>query len=93
MNSLVSFVAVFVAGFFLGYGIRAIISQKHRAKARRRRRFFYDGPLPTDNCYSEYLSERAKTTKSSDAASNRVQTTAQRNDTVERTNKKDRRIG
>jgi hypothetical protein len=39
-----SFVVVvaFVVGALVGYGIRALISARHRAKARRRRHFFDD---------------------------------------------------
>jgi len=33
-------VAAFVGGFAIGYGIRALISAKHRASARRRRHDF-----------------------------------------------------
>jgi hypothetical protein len=59
-QALLVTVAVFASGFIVGYLVRHIISHRRRAKAERRRRFFYEGPVATDNSYIENLSERAK---------------------------------
>lgn len=59
-QALLVTVAVFASGFIVGYLVRHIISHRRRAKAKRRRRFFYEGPLATDKSYIENLPERAK---------------------------------
>jgi hypothetical protein len=59
-QALLVTVAVFVSGFIVGYLVRHIISRRRRAKLKRRRRFFYEGPLATDDSCIENLSERAK---------------------------------
>jgi len=49
MGQLFSFAAIFTVAFCLGYGVREAISRKRRAKAKRRRRFFYEDPSPTND--------------------------------------------
>ena len=41
-------VVIFGIGFLLGYGVREIISQNRRARAKRNRRFFDDARIGTN---------------------------------------------
>lgn len=50
-QALIVTAAVFASGFIVGYVIREGISRHRRAKAKRNRRFFYEGPLVTDTSY------------------------------------------
>jgi hypothetical protein len=59
-QALLSTAAVFTSGIIVGYLIRHSISRHRRARAKRKRRFFYEGALAIDNSYIENLSERAK---------------------------------
>ena len=54
--ALIVTAAVFASGFIVGYVVREGISRHRRAKAKRNRRFFYEGPLVTDTSYVQNLS-------------------------------------
>jgi hypothetical protein len=68
MGLFLTIVAIFTVGFSLGYGVREVISQKRRAKAKRSRRVFDEGSLPTNNSYMENLSVKAEIAKRRNSA-------------------------
>lgn len=60
MTPLLSTAAILIIGFSLGYGVREVISQRRRVKAKLHRRMFYEGHLGIENSYVETMSPKAK---------------------------------
>jgi hypothetical protein len=60
MTPLFSTAAILIIGFSLGYGVREVISQRRRVKAKLHRRIFYEGYLARENRYVEAVPLRAK---------------------------------
>jgi len=60
MTPLFSTAAILIIGFSLGYGVREVISQRRRVKAKLHRRIFYEGYLARENRCVEAVPLRAK---------------------------------
>ena len=60
MTPLLSTAAILIVGFSLGYGVREVISQRRRVKAKQHRRIFYEGHLRIENSYVQTMSRKAK---------------------------------
>jgi len=60
MTPLLSTAAILIVGFSLGYGVRQVISQRRRVKAKQHRRIFYEGHLRIENSYVQTMSRKAK---------------------------------
>jgi hypothetical protein len=68
MTPLFSTAAILIIGFSLGYGVREVISQRRRVKAKPHRRIFYEGYLAKENRYFEAVALKAKKEDSIDTA-------------------------
>jgi len=75
MTPLFSTAAILIIGFSLGYGLREVISQRRRVKAKLHRRIFYEGYLAKENHYFEAVPLKAK---KEDSADNQITQTARR---------------
>jgi hypothetical protein len=68
MTPLLSTAAILIIGFSLGYGVREVVSQRRRVKAKQHRRIFYEGHLGIENSYVQTMSRKAKKENSIDTA-------------------------